>query len=204
MVHLVPCMAVRWWQVINQSNQSNEWTDAACAKPVPAPVIVPEVVALDAPISDKGNGKGAQSGGGTTEISASKIGEGVGTCGSSKILKRRDMRAEELRAINFWSLCDGDMQVFDDQCGTRDNKKMLRLLNTERVRQYIGVMADKGECLPLVADKGEIEQLLTHDIRRFGKLDSMQELNKMKGYIPRDVGGGGTLIQINISGGLED
>ena len=189
--------------MINQSNQSNEWTDAACAKPVPAPVIVPEVVALDAPISDKGSDKGKQSGGGMPEISASKLGEGLATSASSEILKRSEMRPEELRAANFWSLCDGDMQVFDDQCGAYDNKKMLRLLNTERVRRYIGQMADKGDCMPLVADKSELEQMLTSDIRRFGKLDSIQELNKMKGFISRDAGGG-TLIQINISGGLED
>lgn len=139
--------------------------------------------------------------GGIQAVSSDKPLEGIDTC---KILTRADLTTNELKAVNYWTLSEGDMVLFHTYC-KNESEKLSHLLMSPKVKQYIKQLSDNGECFPLVATKDEIEQTLTSMIRMHHKpLESIDTLAKMKGYYPKDERGGGVNVQINITGGLVD
>jgi len=114
------------------------------------------------------------------------------------ILRRGDLSGKERTAVARWIWSGGDEGKFKDLEGMK--RTLWPLLNTDKVRRYIKQLSDKGACLPLVADKEEIEQVLTGKIRKYSDLDSMKHLSAMKGYIPKESGAGGTIVQILLTG----
>ena len=112
-------------------------------------------------------------------------------------LRRADLSGKEKRAVALWIWSGGDEGKFRDLEGL--NRTLWPLLNTDKVRRYIKQLSDAGKCPALVADKEEIEQMLTGKIRKFHDLDSMKHLSAMKGYIPKE-SNGGTVVQILLTG----
>ena len=121
------------------------------------------------------------------------------------VLRRKDMSTAELRSVTCWSLCDGDRGRFEDmekRCNMnkRGKRPLWHLLHTDKVRRFIDQMVVAGKCLPLVMDKPEVEMELSCKIRKTGNNHDIKEFNSMRGYIPKDGQGGGTIVQIMLTG----
>lgn len=121
------------------------------------------------------------------------------------VLFRKDMTSPELRAVTCWMHCQGDRGNFEKMelmcaMNKRGKRPLWHLLHTDKVRRFIDQLVVAGKCLPLVMDKSEVEMELTSQIRRNGNINSIKELNAMKQYVPKDNGGGNTIVQIMVTG----
>jgi len=115
------------------------------------------------------------------------------------------LKPDELRAINYWRQSNGNYCDFLDFVS--GDVRMAALLHTERVRTIIARLAEKGECLDLVAGKEEIALKLTELMRdknlgSMTKMAAAEGLAKLNGLYPK--GEGGVNITLNFSGGLGD
>lgn len=121
------------------------------------------------------------------------------------VLFRKDMTHPELRAITCWMHCGGNRGNFEKMelmcaMNKRGKRPLWHLLHTDKVRRFIDQLVVDGKCLPLVCDKGEIEQELSSQIRKGGNMKAIENLNAMKQYVPKDNSGGGTIVQIMVTG----
>lgn len=153
---------------------------------------------------DKGQDIARANKGGIPRNSEPASEQGIVPSASSKLIKKSSLSSAELRAINFWKESNGDLVSFINLCGgNKTGKELIPLLLTDRVCNFIEQECKNGLCLPLVASKREIEFYLSNMVRNGGdKLNSMGELNRLRGNYPKNSGDGGTVVQIVITGGL--
>ena len=150
---------------------------------------------------DKGiNGQGAEVGG-TPAVPAAPGGEGISTRTRGEIIRLKDLTLPERTAANYWTEAGGSISEYLTLWS--GDRKKLALLQSERVKKYIEQEADAGNCVSLVASKDELCFLLTN-MARGGSMDAIKNLGQMKEYYPKENGGGGVAVQINIGGSLGD
>jgi hypothetical protein len=120
---------------------------------------------------------------------------------TTEIIKLPSLTPNEKTAVHYWTECGGELKEYLTYwC---NDKRKLSLLQAPRVKKYIKQLSDKGECLPLIAGKDELEFILSTQVRATGDQKAIENLGKMAGYFPKE-NGGGPSVQILIVNDLAE